>query len=121
MIGDGYLLFVTASVHGVFMMLGISATTGLIGVIVFLSAIDVTLEHLKEKVREGRYPSKEYAGLASLLVGGILIVIPGFCTDAIAVLMYIPPTRRLIGTVIVRPLRGKLKEVYEYLKLSEYR
>lgn len=118
MLADGYVLVVASSVYGVFMVLGVSAAIGLGGILLVLGAVDATLEHLRDRVREGRYPSREYCELAALIAGGVLIAIPGLVTDALAVVLYIPPFRRFAGMLLVRPLRSKLKDVYEYLKLE---
>lgn len=120
MLADGYLLVEAADRFGVFMALGIAASVGLAGMVVVLLAVDAAIEHVRERVRHGKYPKKEYAELAALVVAGLLILIPGFCTDALAVLLYLPPLRRLSGGLIVRPFRSRLKDVYEYLKLSEF-
>jgi len=52
---------------------------------------------------QGGAPSTE--GLAStgwMVAGGILLIIPGFITDAVAALVIIPFTRRLLGKLLGR-------------------
>lgn len=120
LLADGYVLVLAASRFGVFMALGICASVGFVGMIVTLLAVDATLEHLRERVRRGAYPAQEYAALGSLVVAGLLLIIPGLFTDAIGVVLYTPPFRRFVGTLIVRPLRGRLKDAYEHLKLAEF-
>lgn len=119
-LADGYVLVVAASRYGVFMALGIVASVGLAGMVVTLLAVDATLEHLRDRIRRGQYPSHEYAALGSLVVAGLLLILPGLFTDALGVVLYTPPFRRVFGTLIVRPLRSRLKEAYEHLKLSEF-
>jgi UPF0716 protein FxsA len=120
LLADGYVLVMAASRYGLFMALGILASVGFAGMIVTLLAVDATLEHLRDRIRRGEYPSQEYAALASLVVAGLLLIIPGLFTDAIGVVLYTPPFRRVVGALIVRPLRGRLKEAYEHLKLEEF-
>jgi UPF0716 protein FxsA len=119
MLGDGFLLVVAAQRYGVYRTLGIVASVGLAGMLVALGAIDATLVKLKDKVSRGVYPRREFAQLAALIVAGVFVIIPGFLTDAVAALLYLPPFRGLIGALIVRPLRHRLKDAYEHLKLAE--
>lgn len=47
-------------------------------------------------VASGRPPATEVADGAMLLVGGTLLLTPGFVTDAVGLLLVLPPTRALL-------------------------
>lgn len=51
---------------------------------------------LRAAVGSGRLPSRELADGALVLVGGTLLLTPGFVTDAAGFLLVIPPTRALV-------------------------
>jgi UPF0716 protein FxsA len=55
-------------------------------------------------LNERRFPGKEVADGAMIMVGGTLLLTPGFVTDIFGLLLLIPPTR----AVIRRLLRGIL-------------
>jgi len=59
-------------------------------------------------VEQGRAPGREVADGALILAGGALLLIPGFITDALGLLVVLPPTRRLfrgaLGVAFVRRL-----------------
>lgn len=61
---------------------------------------------LREAMGSGRMPARELADGALVLVGGTLMLTPGFVTDALGILMILPPTRpvfrRLLGTLVAR-------------------
>jgi len=63
---------------------------------------------LQEALRRGSVPGREIADGALVLVGGTLLLAPGFVTDAIGVLLVLPLTRplwrRLLGQAITRRL-----------------
>ncbi len=63
---------------------------------------------LQEALRRGAVPGREIADGALVLVGGTLLLTPGFVTDALGVLLVLPLTRplwrRLLGQAISRRL-----------------
>ena len=50
---------------------------------------------LTEALRTGRMPARELADGALILVGGTLMLTPGFVTDAFGILLILPMTRPL--------------------------
>jgi UPF0716 protein FxsA len=63
---------------------------------------------LQAAVADGRPPAREVVDGALALLGGALLIVPGFITDAIALLLLLPPSRALARTVIQRNVRGRL-------------
>lgn len=59
-------------------------------------------------VAEKRPPAKEVIDGALVLVGGALLIMPGFITDGLGLLMLLPPTRAAIRTFVVRNFRSRL-------------
>jgi UPF0716 protein FxsA len=61
---------------------------------------------LREAIGSGRMPARELADGALILVGGTLMLAPGFVTDAFGVLLILPLTRpvfrRLLTTLVSR-------------------
>jgi UPF0716 protein FxsA len=53
---------------------------------------------------EGRVPGDEVLEGALVLFGGALLLTPGFASDALGVLLMIPPARALVATVLKRRL-----------------
>ena len=75
---------------------------------------------LDEALRTGRMPSRQLADAALVLVGGTLLLTPGFVTDVAGFLFVLPVTRpvarrlleaavarRLLGSPIVRAATGQ--------------
>jgi len=65
---------------------------------------------LTQALQTGRMPARELADGALILVGGTLMLAPGFVTDAVGVLLILPVTRpiarRLLTGVVTRRLLG---------------
>ena len=59
-------------------------------------------------VAEGRPPAREVLDGALILAGGVLLIVPGFITDAIGLCLLAPPTRSLLRLVVVRNFQSRL-------------
>ena len=54
------------------------------------------LRRARDALRRGRNPSAELADGALVTLAGVLLLIPGFVTDAFGLLLALPPVRRRI-------------------------
>lgn len=52
-------------------------------------------------VAAGRPPAREALDGVLVLVGALLVVLPGFVSDVLGLLCLLPPTRRLLGRALV--------------------
>ena len=64
--------------------------------------------NLSDSVREGRLPSKEIADGGLILVGGALMLAPGFVTDVLGILLILPVTRPLFRGVLAGAVARRL-------------
>jgi len=80
--------------------IGVFATIGLCLVTAFVGAILVRLEgvqtlfRIQEQIRAGILPAAEMLEGIALFVAGVMLLTPGFITDAIGFLALTPPVRR---------------------------
>jgi UPF0716 protein FxsA len=63
---------------------------------------------LREALDSGRMPAKELADGALILIGGTLMLAPGFVTDAFGVLMILPVTRPLFRRLLTGVVAKRL-------------
>ena len=63
---------------------------------------------LGDAVAARRPPGREVLDGALILFGGLLLIVPGFITDAIGGLLLLPPTRALMRGLLVRNLQSRL-------------
>ena len=97
---------------GVNRLIGGWATFGLLVLAFVVGAAIVKREGLRswrvlsEATRTGQMPSRELADAGLVLVGGLLILVPGFLTDLIGLVLIVPVTRPLaragLGYLVAR-------------------
>lgn len=58
------------------------------------------VNRIRKEMYAGRDPGRELAHGAMIMLAGILLVIPGFVTDLIGLLLFIPPVRDLAWTFL---------------------
>jgi UPF0716 protein FxsA len=63
---------------------------------------------LRDALDSGRMPAKELADGALILIGGTLMLAPGFVTDAFGILMILPVTRPLFRRLLTRVVANRL-------------
>ncbi len=118
-IADGYILLTLGERFGKYLLLAATASTGLVALFFLLNSVGLIMTRLRRNVTEGTYPKREYAHIAGLLVSGVLLLLPGFFTDGLGVVLYLPPVRILLGLGITSRYRSFLKDAYEYLKIED--
>jgi UPF0716 protein FxsA len=52
-------------------------------------------------------PAREVVDGALVVVGGMLLMVPGFITDVLGIFLLLPPTRALARPLLIRNLRSK--------------
>jgi UPF0716 protein FxsA len=61
-----------------------------------------------DEVRAGRPPGNAATEGLLVLMGGVLLVVPGFLTDLVGAVLLIPPTRRLTRSIVLRRFGARL-------------
>ena len=67
----------------------------------------LTVRKVQEQINRGFMPGEEMVNGLCILLGGILLISPGFITDLLGLLLLLPPTRNLIKPLIKRVLYKK--------------
>jgi UPF0716 protein FxsA len=119
-LADGFVLYLLARLFGVLLVLAAEATLSLVATFVVIDAARRLLERMRTQIREGVYPLKLFRATVGCLAGGILLIVPGFLSSAVGLLLFVPGMRYLTGTLLTSNLGTELPKVYEFLKLSEF-
>jgi UPF0716 protein FxsA len=69
------------------------------------------LARIREQRSAGRIPATEAFDGALILVAGVLLVIPGFVTDALGLLLLIPPVRAVARRLVSRRVLREVEMV----------
>ena len=74
---------------------------GVLGIALFRLAGRQTLVHLQQAQREGALSEQLLMGNVARLVAGVLLIVPGLISDALAVVVLIAPLRVLLAKLLV--------------------
>lgn len=114
-----YILLYLGGHIGNYFTLALAASTGLFGMLIVLREFQANLKLLRRKIKYGDYPRLEFMSLAGVIIGGILLLTPGFVTDFIGFLLFMPLFRNWVGKIVTKRMESNLKEIYEYLTLYD--
>jgi UPF0716 protein FxsA len=104
---------------GSWLVLVVAALVGLPGVLIAHNQIRETLGRLRAKMRDRQYPGQEAVDFLALLVGGVFLVTPGFLTDVLGYLLFIPSVRKAVARGLARKVGDGMKDLCDYLRLRE--
>ena len=112
-----FVLFVIAPIVELYVLIktgqaiGVLNTIALLIVIAMLGSWLVKREGLKvwnrfaTQVQAGEEPTREIADGVCILVAGLMMVVPGFVSDVLALFLLFPPTRALARSWLLRRKR----------------
>lgn len=69
-----------------------------------------TLRRAQAQMNVGQLPGNEMINGLCIMIGGILLVLPGFITDLAGLLLILPPTRKLCKPLIMRWITKKINK-----------
>lgn len=105
-VAEVWLLTAVGARIGVLWTLAILVVEALVGVWLMRREGRKAWAALTDAYTTGRMPTGHLADAALVLVGGVMLILPGFITDIIGLVCLLPLTRplarRLIGSVIAR-------------------
>lgn len=103
-----FLLFAVIPVIEVYLLIKVGRLMGPVPTVALLLSISMAgawlvrhqgfhiLRRVQEELAMGRLPAADLVDGALVLVGGILLLTPGFFTDFIGLFFLIPPTRAVL-------------------------
>lgn len=69
------------------------------------------LERVRAQLDAGRLPGRDLADGLLVLIAGILLLVPGFITDAVGLLLLLPPARAGARWMLFRRWRRRVQRV----------
>jgi UPF0716 protein FxsA len=95
--------FVIVGSHiGVLPTLGLVLLGAMVGIFLLRVQGLGLLQRIRAEVSAGRVPDREVVHGAMLVIAAILLIIPGFFTDILGLLLFIPPVRDLVWRYLLR-------------------
>jgi UPF0716 protein FxsA len=106
-----YLLIEIGSDIGAIPTIFLVVFTAVLGGLLVRSQGISTLMRVRQALERDEVPALEMLEGAVLLLGGLLLLIPGFFTDALGFLCLVPALRRLLLMGVVRRFRASAEVV----------
>lgn len=103
------LLIEIGSRIGTLNTISIIIVTGILGGYMMRQQGFAILTNIRMNLSQGRMPTGELINGALVLVGGILLLTPGFFTDAVGFVLLIPTTRGLVRKKIQLLIQRKIE------------
>lgn len=69
-----------------------------------------TLRRAQAQMNVGQLPGNEMINGLCIMIGGILLVLPGFITELAGLLLILPPTRKLCKPLLMRWITKKINK-----------
>lgn len=103
-----FILFAVVPVIEVYLMIKVGSLIGALPTVALLLAISLAgawlvrhqgfeiMRRIQAELAEGRLPATELLDGAMVLVGGVLLLTPGFFTDLLGLFFLVPVTRAVI-------------------------
>ena len=87
-------IYIGGEIGGLLTLLGIFVTA-IVGLSLLRSQGGAVMAKIQTELTQGRAPVGSIADSISLAVGGVLMLIPGYVTDSIGILLFIPGLRTI--------------------------
>lgn len=103
-----FLFIWAGGVIGIWYVLLIILLSGVFGVVFVREQGREAWYKLQKSLREGRPPGDDILSVICVVVGGFLLLLPGFLTDAVGLLLVMPWTRGPFKALILYFIMKKL-------------
>jgi UPF0716 protein FxsA len=115
-----YVLILVGDAIGAGPTVALVILAGVAGILVLRHAGAATGRRLRETLNRGELPVAAAFDGICVFLAGLLLIIPGFISDAVAVLLLIPPIRQGLRRLLGAFLAGKVEtQVYARAKTLE--
>jgi UPF0716 protein FxsA len=107
-IAELYVIIKVGEAIGVLPTIALLIADSFIGVALARSQGRLAWMRFNQALAEGRVPAREVFDGAMVILGGALLLTPGFITDIVGILCLIPPTRALFRGLAARMARRRV-------------
>lgn len=94
---------------GFWPMLAVVFGVGIIGLALARSQGLRTLRAIQNDLAAGRVPAPRLIDQALIMVGGLLLILPGLLSDVAAIALFLPPTRALVKRAVGRRIGRRIR------------
>ena len=107
-IAEVYVIVRVAEAIGILLTIVLLIAAWPLGTWAMRSEGRVAWRRFNAALADGRPPGREVVDGALIILGGGLLIVPGFITDAVGLLLLFPPTRVLLRALVIRNFQHRL-------------
>ena len=107
---DIAVLLISGNTIGVFPTIAFIIMTGVIGAYLAKREGLQTIKRAQEQLAYGQIPGDSVLDGICILIGGTLLLTPGFITDIAGFLLLFPPSRKPFKFLMINALRRKIEK-----------
>ena len=113
-----YLLIQVGHVIGALPTILLVIATSILGAYLLKQQGLSTLARFQNNLRQGQLPATEIKEGVFILIGGLLLMTPGFFTDFLGLFFLLPPTRKLLMKLFAKRFTTNANVLYEDIHIS---
>ncbi|MDE3996665.1 FxsA family protein [Glaesserella parasuis] len=103
------LLVSVGSAIGVLRLILLMITISAVGLwLVKLRGI-MTIMQIRQEIAQGKIPAQAVTSSIFFAIAGVLLIIPGFLSDIVALLLLLPITRQLLQAIFMKLFASRVK------------
>jgi UPF0716 protein FxsA len=107
-IAELYVIIQVGGAIGVLPTLALLIADALLGSLLLRQQGRAAWIRFNRALAENRLPHKEVFDGVLIIMGGALLLTPGFLTDIVGLILLIPPTRAAVRAIAARMVRGRM-------------
>lgn len=107
-IAELYVIIQVGQAIGALPTIGLLILSSLLGTALLRSQGRLAWRRFRTAISAGRAPAREVVDGALILLGGSLLIVPGFISDVFGLLLLLPPTRVAVRTLLLSGARGRM-------------
>lgn len=104
------LLILSGRTLGLIPTILLIISTGVLGAWLAKKQGIQAIQYVQYQIQQGKVPGEVIIDGLCILVGGVVLLTPGFITDAIGFLLLFPTTRKYIKPFIVRVIQSLINK-----------
>ncbi len=107
-IAEIFLLIQVGQAIGPWWTIAILIADSILGAVMLRTQGRAAWRRFGETLQAGRVPAREVIDGALVIAGGVLLLTPGFISDAFGLLLLLPPTRAIVRAIVARRLAHRM-------------
>ncbi|NLX62612.1 MAG: FxsA family protein [Tissierellia bacterium] len=112
-----YILIKAVEIIGLLETILLLLLTAAVGIIIAISEGRIVLRNINRALSQRRVPADDILSGLCILMGGLMLFLPGILTDLVGITMVIPVTRKFYKEIIRSIIENMILKGYNRIRL----